>query len=325
MDDRVSGRQSGAWAFCALSVPAVLSCAGRSWNWVLLGCAAAAAFFVLAGCLRGKSEPENLTVLMPRALGRYAGRVLLGFGGIYTLLAAAQTAASAGAAFPDETAQLAGPAILVLAALVNRKGAARAAKVCGVVTLILAALYTIRRGSAARQVRPQWLAPWGNVRQTAEILPSMLAPACLWFLPGRTEQAGKGWLALLVLCPAVVAGITSGCLSPRLTQQLAQPFYTVSQSLSVLDVMERFEPLVSSALLMGLFAMESLLIAAAGQQLSGAIGRPLSSGWAIYGLCAAAFVLRFVSSGITAAAWGLGAAIFWGIVPLLTQLIVAIK
>ena len=134
MEDRISGRQSGAWAFCALSVPAVLSCAGQSWNWVLLGCAAAAAFFVLAGSLSGKREQRNLTELMPQAFGRYAGKTLLGLGGTYTLLAAAQTAARAGAAFPDETAQLAGPAILVLAALANGKGAARAARVCGVVT-----------------------------------------------------------------------------------------------------------------------------------------------------------------------------------------------
>ena len=193
------------------------------------------------------------------------------------------------------------------------------------VTLILMALYTIIIGSALRQVEVQWLSPWGNMRQAAEILPSMLAPACLWFLPGRTGKAGKGWLALLILCPAVLAGITSGCLSPRLTQQLAQPFYTVSQSLSVLDVMERFEPLVSSALLIGLFALESLLIAAAHAQISGAISRRWGGKWEAAALCMLAYGLSFVSPGIAPEVWDLGAAIFWGIAPLLTQLIVAIK
>ena len=41
MEDRISGRQAGAWGFCAMSVPAVLTCAGLGWGWVLLGCAIA--------------------------------------------------------------------------------------------------------------------------------------------------------------------------------------------------------------------------------------------------------------------------------------------
>ena len=47
MEGSISGRQAGAWGFCAASVPAVLTCAGLGWGWVLLGCAIAAGDYVL--------------------------------------------------------------------------------------------------------------------------------------------------------------------------------------------------------------------------------------------------------------------------------------
>ena len=42
-------RQLHAWSFAAATVPAVMTCAGIAWPWVLAGCAAAAAF-----CMRRK-------------------------------------------------------------------------------------------------------------------------------------------------------------------------------------------------------------------------------------------------------------------------------
>lgn len=325
MEDRISGRQAGAWGFCALSVPAVLTCAKLGWGWVLLGCGAAAAFFYLTQCLAGETGAVRLTELTLQAFGRTVGRVLLGAGGVFALLAAAQTAARAGAAFPDETAQLAGPAILALAALANQKSAAAAARVCGVVTLILAVLYTITMLSAARQVQAQWLRPWGSARQMAEAIPAVLSVSCLRYLPQRRGAVRGGWLALLICGPAALAAVTAGCLSPRLTQVLAQPFYTVSQSLSILDVMERFEPLVSAALLMGFFALESLLLASAQAQILAGAGRDRTSAWESFALAAAAFGLSFLTGQVPAEVWAIGAAVCWGILPLLTQLIVAIK
>lgn len=323
MDDRISARQVGAWGFGAVTVPAVLTCAGLGWGWVLLGCAIAAVYFGLTESLGdGAIDLRELTY---RAFGKGFGRVWLVLGAAFALVSAAQTASQAHLAFPDETGKLAGPVILVLAALANRKGAEQAARVCGVMSLILAALYTIVLLSAARQVKLSWLTPWGAARQTIEVLPPMLALTCLRFLPGRRGRVKGGWLALLVLGPAALAAVTAGCLSPRLTMGLSQPFYTVSQSLSVLDVMERFEPLVSAALLMGFFALESLLFAACRAQLDTAVTALWEKKWASAALGVLAFGLMFATRGIGPEAWALGAAIFWGMGPLLTQLIVAIK
>ena len=99
MDGSISGRQAGAWGFCAASVPAVLTCAGLGWGWVLLGCAIAAGYYVLTQELAGGAV--YLPEFTVRAFGKAVGRVVLAIGGVFTLLAAAQTARRAGNAFPE--------------------------------------------------------------------------------------------------------------------------------------------------------------------------------------------------------------------------------
>ena len=89
--------------------------------------------------------------------------------------------------------------------------------------------------------------------------------------------------------------------------------------------MERLEPLVSAALLMGFFALESLLFASARAQLERVVPEIFRTPWGSWALGALTFGLHFVTSSIGENAWALGAAVCWGILPLLTQLIVAIK
>ena len=323
MEGSISGRQADAWGFCAVSVPAVLTCAGLGWGWVLLGCAIAAGYYVLTQELAGGAV--YLPEFTVRAFGKAAGRVVLAIGGVFTLLAAAQTARRAGNAFPDGTAELAGGVIVLLGTLAGEKGAKQAAKVCGVLFLVLAGLYTIIILAAAKNVQLRWMEPWGGARQTLEVVPPLLVLTCLRFLPGRKAAVKSGWLGLLAVCPAAFAALTAGCLSPRLTQQLTFPFYTVSQSLSVLGVMERLEPVVSAALLLGFFALESLLLEATREQIERAAPIIAGKRWARVALGIVVFGLSFVTEGIPAEAWALGAAVCWGIAPLLTQLIVAIK
>ena len=323
MEGSISGRQAGAWGFCAASVPAVLTCAGLGWGWVLLGCAIAAGYYVLTQELAGGAV--YLPEFTVRAFRKAAGRVVLAIGGVFTLLAAAQTARRAGNAFPDGTAELAGGVIVLLGTLAGEKGAKQAAKVCGVLFLVLAGLYTIIILAAAKNVQLRWMEPWGGARQTLEVVPPLLVLTCLRFLPGRKAAVKSGWLGLLAVCPAAFAALTAGCLSPRLTQQLTFPFYTVSQSLSVLGVMERLEPVVSAALLLGFFALESLLLEATREQIERAAPIIAGKRWARVALGIVVFGLSFVTDGIPAEAWALGAAVCWGIAPLLTQLIVAIK
>ena len=306
-----------------MSVPAVLTCAGLGWGWVLLGCAAVACYLYISGTL--SNGATNLTELTQEAFGKTLGRAVLALGGAFCLLAAAQTAGRASMAFPDQTRALAAPAMVLLAAFSNRKGAQQAARACGALFLLLAGLYAVIFLAALKSAETRWMTPWGGARQTVRVIPAMLSLVSLRYLPGRRERTKGGWLGALTVLPAALAAVTAGCLSPRLTQQLELPFYTVSQSLSVLDVMERLEPLVSAALLMGFFALESLLFAAARAQLERAAPAVFKTPRAFWALGALTLGLSFAAGQIGENVWALGAAVCWGILPLLTQLIVAIK
>ena len=60
MNGKGRTRQLHAWSFAAATVPAVMTCAGIAWPWVLAGCAAAAVFYFLLGLLRDETKrPET--------------------------------------------------------------------------------------------------------------------------------------------------------------------------------------------------------------------------------------------------------------------------
>lgn len=185
MEDRISGRQAGAWGFCAMSVPAVLTCAGLGWGWVLLGCAAVACYFYVSGTLTNGAV--DLLALTQEAFGKTLGRAVLALGGAFCLLAAAQTADRASMAFPDQTKALAAPAVILLAVLSNRKGAQQAARACGALFLLLAGLYAVIVLASLKNAEVRWMVPWGGARQTVRVIPAMLSLASLRYL-----QTGKG-------------------------------------------------------------------------------------------------------------------------------------
>ena len=164
MEGSISGRQAGAWGFCAVSVPAVLTCAGLGWGWVLLGCAIAVGYYVLTQELAGGAV--YLPELTVRAFGKAAGRVVLAIGGVFTLLTAAQTARRAGIAFPDGTAELAGGVIVLLGTLAGEKGAKQAAKVCGVLFLVLA---WTEVGGDTLEIEVNTMPGEGNLKLTGQL------------------------------------------------------------------------------------------------------------------------------------------------------------
>ena len=77
-------------------------------------------------------------------------------------------------------------------------------------------------------------------------------------LPGRP---GKGWCLAGAVCPAILALLVCGSLSPQLAQKESLAFYTLSRSIRLFGVVERFEALVGAGLCIGLFGTMSLLLA----------------------------------------------------------------
>ena len=124
--------------------------------------------------------------------------------------------------------------------------------------------------------------------------------------------------------PGVAALLCSACLSPAWTAQLPQPLYTLTKSLSVLSVMQRFELLLSTAQLLGLVSLLTLLVCAAARTAEVCLG----AGWGEKKegvFCLLAFGVSFLTQRLPMAVWVVGAATFWGVIPILTQVIGNIK
>lgn len=325
MKDRISARQRGAWSLAASSVPAVMVCAGRPWTQVLLGSMLAAVMAVVLGTLC-KKNGLGLCESYRAAFGGLAGRVLLLLTALWTLMTLANTAPGATAAFPGgETDLLAPVVLLLLAALAVRKGVDAAARCAAVAAPVLAGLYLLLLAAALPGLKTSWCVPWQDSEAALDAGASMLLPCAALFL---TEWAGEEThtpgLLWIVLLPAAMALTAAGNLSPAVTREEALPFYTLTKSLRLLSVMERFEPVLSAALYLGLFCMAALLCAACEKTLVAALGFGRAE-WLPFALCAAGYGLSFAARGLPQAVWSAGATVFWGGIPVLAQLVVAIK
>lgn len=323
--DRITPRQACAWCFCALSVPAAAALPGMNWLWVLAGSAAACGIgLVLLGMQRRAACDMSQALL--RAFGTVGGRAVVVALMVWLLAAASAAAGLCRNGFAQELGRLSPAVPLLLAALMCRQGKVSAARSCGVMTLFLIILYSIITVGALRQVQPEWCIPGGTEADLGKSLCLCLTPVCVLFALRGTElpRVGWGYVAASVALPSLLAFLTAACLSPELARAETLPLYTLTKSLSVLSVMQRFEVLLSAAQLMGLVGLLSLLVCAA-QSLSGTLEEK-THGRGLAGVfCALAFGGSFLTEWVPGWVWPVGAAIFWGILPILTQIIVNIK
>ena len=175
------------------------------------------------------------------------------------------------------------------------------------------------------RLRTQWLRPWGAWTQATVVLAPMLVPAAALYLPSTKEKnVPWGALLLLALLPAGMAAVTSGYLSPAVVQAERFSYYTLTKNMSLLSVMERFEPVLSGSLFVGYFCLASLLVESASAQLGAAMGK-WHGGRRTIALYAAAYGLSYAADRIPDAIRTAGSAVFWGLMPSLALLIVAIK
>lgn len=326
MKREMTARQRRAWSFAAATVPAVMVCAGKPWPWVLAGSGAAAVYYLILYTLRCTSA-VSMTESYPAALGQGLGRTLLTLTGIWSLLALSNAASGAAAAFPeDEAGKLAPAVLLALTAWACRKDAGAPVRCAAVAAPILAGLYLVLIAAAAPEIKTAWLRPWGKPDAMLETGGAMLLPTAALFLAGKPEKekSPAGVLGVMLLAPAAMAAVTAGNLSPEVTQAERMPFYTLTKTLSLLNVMERLEPVLSAALYLGLFCMASLLTESCAECLCAAVG-PGKKSWMSWAVCAAAFALCGPVCRLDEWIWSLGSAVCWGMVPILVQVVVGIK
>ena len=318
MREELTVRQRRAWMLCAGSVPAVAGCAGISWQWALLGGAFAALVLLLCERLHGKTSGMDLRSCFHAAFGRIAGGALCVLAAVWQLLALARLTHEGGLAFPESGDPTgAGLILLLLAAWCARKDSRVPARCAGVLVLVLGGVYALLLAIAAGGIRGAWLRPWGTARAALLPLAFLLLPGAAWYLHAPAQDGKSGSTALtLLLAPVVFALVTAGNLSPRLAAAEARPFYAMARGLPLPDAVGRLEPMASSALLLGYFCAEALLLRSACDVLG------CGHGWTVWLLAAAAAAGSRFTSGVPTAVWTAGAATFWALLPLAALLVV---
>ena len=314
-----------AWGFGALSAPAAMSLAGLAWNRVLAGGVLAAMLLaVQAGLQRRTALPT--AAACRAAFGRRASDLLLILTLIWLLLAAADAAKLSEGIFERGKGAEAAPAVLLaLAALGSGKGTRACARAAGVWALLLAVLFGVVLAGAASMIRAPWLAPWGAAEQIPQSAALLLAPSALLYLQaaGAERRLLRRGLTALACGPAVLCAAVSGGLSPQVAAREPFALYTLTKSVSLLSVMQRFEALLSVGTMTGAYLLLTLLVCCAKNIVR--LLAPRAENWAPGAFCVLAFFGGEVVDRIPAAAWITGAAVFWGFLPALTQWVVVRK
>lgn len=313
MDRRIGERQRWAWLAGGLSA-AVAACAcGLGWIWVLAGGLPVAAYYIY---MDRKLPSVGLAALLSKRFG-VIGRALAVLTLIWTVLAMGWAANLADGAFPMVNGfPVLGWTVLALAAWGSWKGSAACARCAGVLCLFLVFLYGMVTVFAAPDVQWENLRPVGSWQGAVCTAGLFLLPASVWYGPCTRSRKRAAWEMglLLPLVAAVLAGVTAGVLTPVLAASLPSPLYTLAQSVSLFGVVERIEPLLSAAMVMGVFCLLSGM-ACACRELAGQI---FAWRWSGAICCAIAGALMGILKTVDLFVLTGGCLLFWVVLPLAT-------
>lgn len=279
MAHEMGERQRWAWLAAAWSMVAAACLCGYGWGWVLVGAAAASVYDLYMD----RAVPAGGLVQVYERAG-VIGKVLLVLSGLWAVVLMSWSSAKIQMAFPSiQAVPELSLVLLALAAWSSRKGIGAGAACSGVLCLVLVVLYGLLAAFAVPDLEWSQLRPWGTWEQGLLSWGLCLLPGVLWFLPRgpRYEKPCRLPAILLPIGSAILAAWTSGILSPQLAAVRPSPLYDLAQSVSILGVMERIEPILSVAMTMGLYALLSAFACTAQK-----IGETIHP-WGGYGILAA--------------------------------------
>lgn len=290
-----------AWLLCAMFALIAQYAAPVNWLFVLL---AGAGCTLLCWC--------NLVLCEGRSCSRkWYCAVQLPF----LAVVAAKNAGWSANTWPTADAYPLVPLVLLTIALFSAwHGAERASRVGGVVFWLVALLFAVVLAAGSRDVKLEYLAPKLN-ESGYTLLLVFLLPVVTSFLPreGATCYTKTMWSS--VVLGIVMSVLTVGTLSQGVAADESFAFYTFSKSLSLFGVAERFEALVSVALTMGQYSLLSLLLSCAGHLAHAIYPGKGRIGVVASAIAAAAFMTFMQEISVD---WiGVGALLFWGILPLI--------
>lgn len=206
------------------------------------------------------------------------------------------------------------PLVLLAIAMFSAwDGAERASRTGSVVFWLVALLFAVILAAGIRDVKSEYLVPEWNGNGSI-LLFVFLLPAVTSFLPREGAPCYTKTLCAVVGLGVLTAVLTVGTLSQRVAEEECFPFYTFSKSLSLYGAAERFESLVSVALMMGQYSLLSLLLSCVGHLVHTICPGKGRAG--VISCTVSAAALMVAAKQIPEIWLGAGALIFWGILPL---------
>ena len=298
-DHKIPHRQLTAWLAAAVIPTAIQITGGTSWLSILLVCIATLSCVWLRW--RFGAEPTGkVNAVMQIAL----------------LTAVLTTACRASAlSWPSGAPHFIGIALLSLAMWSVSKGISATARVSCVLFWFVLLLYLVLLGAGLKDVKPQWLIPGkGDVDAFGCVL--LLTPTLAGIHLNKKETLKPRLLLIGAFCIAASV-ITLGVLSPQVAAIREDPFYEMTRSLSLLGQARRFEAVLSAGMTVGWFSVFTLcltLCARWAEKYRTAWGRK-----GILGAAVAALAILLCEVHIGGSLLLVLCAIFWVLIPLLTQ------
>ena len=355
-NETVSRRQLLTMAYISLLSPAIrviprlpAELAGKA-AWLSPAAAVLAAAgigWVFHLCLRAAGPQRGLAELMLDTFGPAAGRILLGvyvlwfvFDAGFVLRTAAERLISAVYSQGHLMAFLALTLLVSLVAACGRLGTlGRTAEVFAPVILLVlagifaASLFNMEKSSLLPVLPADIPQIFLGAAPMAEVMGVVIPFAFLADrrICGRDKGSVAAWMGATALSMAVLTVPVIGCLSAEVTRRLQNPFFIMLRNITVLESVDRIEPLVLGLWIITDFVFISSLLLLCGHlsgRVTGARGRKpfvlaaAALALAVSLLCGkSAFDMRALSDLVIPVANG----VFCVAVPVLTLLAAAMK
>lgn len=290
----MSRRSCGLWLVSLMVTAGALVCGKLDWCSALAGTIAAYILYNIVGV--GGRLPGAVRAVQVVWLA-------------VPLRLAAQGAA---ALFPDSGGGLYVPAVVLALswALAGRDSRAVLA-CCTVVGFFVLAAVAVVAVFALPQVQWRWLVPQFDAVTALRAM--ALGAAAFMLAEICPEKPAQPWLLAGAASPAVLAALVAGCLSPALAAGERSAFYTLSRSISVFGVVERFEALIAACLTLGILSLCTLLLHCARLTAGARSGAGISAALAVAALAACAVPVPDV-------VWSVGTLVLWELLPLAKKL-----